>query len=55
LAQAPEKVVRLPDNCTVMSWTKTMNQGDSEVNADLLYLWHVTKEKKLYYQQPNTW
>ncbi|OUJ74783.1 hypothetical protein BXP70_08485 [Hymenobacter crusticola] len=55
LAQAPERIVRMPDNCTIMSWSIITNQADSEVNSDLLYFWHVTKEKKLYYQQPNTW
>ncbi|GGF17074.1 hypothetical protein [Hymenobacter cavernae] len=51
LAESPEKTVRLADDCTVMSWTKTTNPADSDTNAELLHYWNVTSEKKTYYQQ----
>jgi hypothetical protein len=52
LAQAnTQSVVRLPDDCTVMSWETITNPSESLTNAELLAHWGVTKGPKLYYYQ----
>lgn len=51
LAAAPEHLVRLPVQGTVLSWDTMDDYRLSETNAQLLYHWGVTKEVKLYYQQ----
>ena len=50
LARAPERVVRLPADCTVMSWLPVTDTTQSAANADLLYYWGVTPTRKRYYQ-----
>ena len=50
LAQAgPRPVVRLPENCTVLSWEPITNPSESLTNAELLVHWGITKNRKLYY------
>jgi len=44
-----QPVVRLPDDCTVMSWETITNPSESLTNAELLAHWGVTKGHKLYY------
>ena len=44
-------VVRLHNDCTVLSWKKTVKPEDSQLNAQLLTLWKVTKYNKLYYNE----
>jgi len=51
LANSKDKIVRLPDDCTVMSWGKTYDYRKSVDKAELLQFWGITKEKKLFYQQ----
>lgn len=51
IAQSPEKIVFVESDCTIMSWEKTTDYRNSELNAKLLQYWGVTKEKKLYYQK----
>jgi hypothetical protein len=50
LAHAPEPVVRLPADCPVMSWERITDPAQSATNADLLYYWGVTPDRKRYYQ-----
>jgi hypothetical protein len=51
IADSKDKIVHLQHNCAVLSWLKITQPEVSEVNAELLYRWHVTDEKKLYYGQ----
>lgn len=51
LAQSSEKIVALPNECTVMTWEKITEPNQSETNARLLHYWGITKEIKLYYQK----
>lgn len=51
IAQSPEKIVALENDCTVMAWGKITDPNYSETNAQLLHYWGVTKELKLYYQK----
>ena len=53
LAQAgPAPVVRLPKNCTVLSWQPITEPLSSVTCAELLEYWHITQGRKLYYYQP---
>jgi hypothetical protein len=51
LARAQEPVVRLVNFCNVMTWAPLGDYHESDLNAQMLYYWHVTPVKKLYYQQ----
>ena len=50
LSESSEKIVKLENECNVISWTKIENPNDSELNAQMLEILKITKEKKLYYQ-----
>ena len=50
LASTPARVVRLPADCTVMSWRPVADTTESAASADLLYYWGVTPTRKRYYQ-----
>ena len=45
----PGPVVRLPQECKVMSWEVITNPNESITNAEMLEYWGVTKGRKLYY------
>jgi len=44
-----EPIVRLPDNCRVMSWNLIPDPNESATPAEILELWGVTKGRKRYY------
>jgi len=50
IAESPKNIVQLDCDCTVMGWDKITCYKDSELNAELLQIWHITKSKKLYFQ-----
>lgn len=51
LVNSPEKITLLPNNCNVMAWELFPDPKRSEMNAEMLKFWGITKEKKLYYQK----
>jgi hypothetical protein len=51
LAQSPESIVELDNSCTVVAWGRMEHPGHSEVQAQLLQYWGITKSKKYYYQK----
>ncbi len=51
LSASKENPVELPGDCTLMSWEKILDPRDSELQAELIYYWKITNEKKLYYQK----
>ena len=51
LSETSEKIVKLENDCNVISWTKIENPNDSELNAQMLKILKITNEKVLYYQQ----
>ena len=51
IARSSEPVVRLPNDCLVLSWVRITNPRDSELNGRLLQRWRVTPEVRLYYQE----
>ncbi len=50
LSETSDKIVKLENDCNVISWTKIENPNDSELNAQMLKILRITKEKTLYYQ-----
>jgi hypothetical protein len=51
IAESKDKIVLLPNDCTVLSWGKIIRPEDSELNARLLTIWRVTKNDRLYYNK----
>ncbi len=51
IAESKDKIVRLDTDCNVLSWDKIPKPEGSELNAQLLNIWRVTNDKKLYYNR----
>jgi hypothetical protein len=51
IARSTEPIVRIDDNCTVLSWTIIENPQESELKIKLLKIWRIVDEDKLYYQK----
>lgn len=51
IADSKETTVALRHDCSVVAWEKLDIPEKSELNAQLLNLWGITKEKKLYYNK----
>jgi hypothetical protein len=51
ISQAKGKTILVENDCIIMGWKKITDPKQSELNGQLLYLWGVTKEPKLYYQK----
>ena len=51
IADSKDKVVQLSTNCTVIAWEMITKPEGSELDAELLNIWNITKEKKLYFNQ----
>jgi hypothetical protein len=49
IANSKESIVKLSDNCCVVSWQPFYDYRQSENSAELLMKWNIIKEKKLYY------
>jgi hypothetical protein len=49
ISDSKDKIVKLNTNCTVIAWEMINNPDDSKLNSELLNLWNITKEKKLYF------
>ncbi len=46
-----EKIVPVSSDCVVLSWEKIADPSYSELSAQMLVLWGITEEKKLYYNE----
>jgi len=51
IADSKDTSVALRYKCSIVSWEKLDIPEQSELNAQLLKLWGITKEKKLYYNK----
>lgn len=51
MSQSKEAIVKLSDDCFIMSWTKISKPEKSAPIAKLLKRWNITKEEKLFYQE----
>ncbi len=52
IADSKEPVVKIDNNCTVLSWTIIENPQESELKTKLLKIWRIIDGNKLYYQKP---
>ncbi len=52
IADSKEPVVKIDNNCTVLSWTIIENPQESKLNTKLLKIWRIIDGNKLYYQKP---
>ena len=50
IANSPDEIVCIPYKGNIMSWNKITDYKESEPKAELLMLWNITDEKKLFYQ-----
>jgi hypothetical protein len=51
IAKSKDSIVVIENDCNVLSWEKMNKPKDSELNAQLLQIWNITKDKKLYYNK----
>ena len=51
MARSQEPVVRVATDCTVLSWVTMHDFHQTEIQADMLYYWGVTNQKRTYYQE----
>lgn len=51
IVRAPAPVVRLDRDCTILSWVKVRDPGDSAMNVRLLYRWGVVADPEKRYVQ----
>ena len=51
ISASKDAIVRLPNGCCVLAWNTITKPEDSELNSQLLKIWRITKEKKLYYNE----
>ncbi len=50
IARSSEPIVKIDDNCTVLSWTIIETPQESELKTKLLKIWRIIDDDKLYYQ-----
>jgi hypothetical protein len=50
ISRSDEKIVELEHDCFIMDWRVLIDPDRRELDADLLYLWNITDERKLFYQ-----
>jgi len=53
IANSKETVVVLEHDCSVVEWKKIYSPEKSELNAQLLSIWRITKEKKRFNHSAN--
>ncbi|MFM9984845.1 MAG: hypothetical protein ACKVOK_06395 [Flavobacteriales bacterium] len=54
IARSKDTVVKLSEPCTVIEWQTITDFRNSEKQAELLFHWNVTSEKKLFYYDPSS-
>jgi len=51
IANSKEPIVKIDNNCTVLSWTIIETPQESEINTKLLKKWRIINDDKLYFQK----
>lgn len=51
IASSTEPIVKIDDNCTVLSWAIIENPQESELKTKLLKIWRIIDDDKLFYQK----
>ena len=54
ISQSKENIVVLNNDCAVVSWEPLYTPSESKSYGELLYLWNITDEVKLYYNSPES-
>ena len=49
IVNSDDEIVYLPFDCSVLEWKPITDPQKSKLNSELLYLWNITADKKLYY------
>lgn len=49
ISNSDKQIVPLKQNCKVISWEPITDYNQSKLNAELLKIWNITDETKLYY------
>ena len=52
ISSSDERIVELEHDCFIIDWRVLSDPNRRELDADLLYLWNITDEKRLFYQKP---
>jgi len=53
ISSSEENIVVLDNDCAVVAWEPLYNPKESKSHAELLYLWNITDEVKLFYNFKN--
>ena len=51
IVSSKDPIVKIDNNCTVLSWTIIENPQESELKTKLLKIWRIIDDDKLYYQK----
>nr|WP_319270422.1 hypothetical protein [uncultured Draconibacterium sp.] len=51
MASSKDKIVELPKDCFIMSWSNIHDYKKSEGRAQLIHYWNITPEVKLFYNE----
>jgi len=54
IANSEDQIVPIESNCNVISWEPITDSKKSKLNAELLRIWNITDETKLYYNKSAT-
>lgn len=49
IANSPDKIVHLEDDCSIMNWGTITDYHYSVEQAQMMKFWNITKEEKLFY------
>ena len=51
ISESKDKIVELKCDCNVLAWNKLIKPEDSELQAQLLTIWRITNDNKLYFNK----
>lgn len=52
MAASNEEIVSIPNGCYVLGWDNEFDYRNTKKKAELIHFWGITKEKKLFYNEP---
>lgn len=51
ISESTDQIVEIQSDCPVLSWEKISNPDNSRGGGELLHLWGISSDKKLYYNK----
>jgi hypothetical protein len=51
ISESKDSIIELDYDCPVLAWDRILKPEESELNGQLLNIWRITKERKLYYNK----